>query len=309
MMRALFFVVFFLSVWPGGPAASESSLASRVEAFQTELNAITDASGDEDDFSDHNAEYVAAFHHWFPGGVLADLDGKLNDGDLRKVFNTYYNYLIAINQSSGASDLEAILRAIEEAGGADESTIKLMHRFYLTFRRFDDAAAFARSYPNDNLAVPPSILSSEIAAGARPALAPSKDGSVLRRDSIDLRPSGVVVIIGHPLCHFTQNAIADIASEPELADRLQSHAVWLAEPFASLTDGAITEWNRMHPAIQFRYAETKEDWPEINYWGTPTFYFFKNGRLVRKVVGWPRDSVDERKAALWAGLRAIGAAK
>ncbi len=28
------------------------------------------------------------------------------------------------------------------------------------------------------------------------------------------------------------------------------------------------------------------DWPEVDYWGTPSFYFFKKGNLVDKMYGW-----------------------
>lgn len=84
-------------------------------------------------------------------------------------------------------------------------------------------------------------------------------------------------------------------------------AIWLAPPFDSLTDGVIEEWNRENPDFAFRYVEYKSDWTQINYWGTPSFYFMKDGRLVKKVVRWPKDARGQRMEALRAGLRAIGA--
>jgi hypothetical protein len=41
------------------------------------------------------------------------------------------------------------------------------------------------------------------------------------------------------------------------------------------------------------------EWPMIDRWDTPVFYFFKRGRLVRQIVGWaPWGS----KKQLWAAL-------
>lgn len=303
----LFFAVGLLSVFTGvRTIALEPSLTARADAFQSEIYAITDASGDENDLRDHSADYLSAYREWFPDGVIASLEGA-NEDELSNLFKTYYNYLIASGQRTGVSELEAIFHTMEAMGWADERTIELMHRLYLTFRLFDDAEAFRESHAEFKLAAPPPISPSKPADSGRIVLTPSEDGSVLVRQSIDLS-SNKVVIIGHPHCHFSRNAMADIADDPELADSLQSNAVWLAETFASLTDGAIVEWNRAHPAQKFRYVASESDWPEINYWGTPSFYFFKNGRLVKKVIGWPNDidGRNERKAALKAGLAAIG---
>jgi hypothetical protein len=41
----------------------------------------------------------------------------------------------------------------------------------------------------------------------------------------------------------------------------------------------------------------------FNNWATPTFYFFKDGNLVREVSGWPPEGNEE---ALKAALREVG---
>ena len=50
-------------------------------------------------------------------------------------------------------------------------------------------------------------------------------------------------------------------------------------------------------------ADQRADWPALDSWGTPTFYFFQRGALVSKVRGWPRAG---RRAELLAGMHAIG---
>ncbi|GAB4525640.1 MAG: hypothetical protein Kow00133_14280 [Amphiplicatus sp.] len=306
-MRVWVLILFFLPVPPLGGAAAEMNLATRTAELQEDLNALVDASGDEADWNQYGAAYHAAYRRWFPNGIGASIGGA-DKHELSNLFRTYYNYLIASDHEQGSSELEAIFHVMETNGWADRRATEYMHRFYLTMRRFDSAEAFRRRHLEAKLPASPPILPSKIGDSTHVVLTPSRDGSGLLQEAIDLSASRVV-IVGHPQCHFSQNAMADIEVDPDLAEALRARAVWIAEPFASLTDGVIEEWNRAHPDQQFHYAMTKDAWPEINYWGTPSFYFFKNGRLVKKVVGWPNDIAgrNERKAALKDGLAAIGA--
>lgn len=35
------------------------------------------------------------------------------------------------------------------------------------------------------------------------------------------------------------------------------------------------------------------DWPDIDYWGTPSFYFFHNGVLIDQMYGWKDDTAEK----------------
>ena len=60
------------------------------------------------------------------------------------------------------------------------------------------------------------------------------------------------------------------------------------------------------PNIEFQIVYFETDWPEINYWGSPSFYFFENSKLVKKVVGWPRGQANQRKVDFKNGFISIG---
>jgi len=45
------------------------------------------------------------------------------------------------------------------------------------------------------------------------------------------------------------------------------------------------------------------EWPMIDRWYTPVFYFLRNGRLVSEVIGWPRAG---RKTEIVAALQNVG---
>ena len=51
-------------------------------------------------------------------------------------------------------------------------------------------------------------------------------------------------------------------------------------------------WLKINPKyaqlnMQTSFAMT--DWPEIKYRGTPTMYFYQNGKLVSQLIGWPKE--------------------
>jgi hypothetical protein len=108
----------------------------------------------------------------------------------------------------------------------------------------------------------------------------------LARLPVEPKNANFVVVVAHPLCHFSQNAISAIAADPELSAGLKQ-AIWLAPPDGNLRLDVFRNWNRIHPLQRMAIAYTKTEWPSIDSWETPTFYFFRKGELVGKVAGWP----------------------
>lgn len=66
----------------------------------------------------------------------------------------------------------------------------------------------------------------------------------------------------------------------------------------------VAQWNRVHPNEQMQFAYRREDWPMVDRWETPVFYFFKDGRVVGKVNGWPATGrkAEIRRSMTLAGL-------
>ncbi|MBD3653170.1 hypothetical protein [Kangiella sp.] len=115
--------------------------------------------------------------------------------------------------------------------------------------------------------------------------------------------AGYVIVVGHPLCHFSQNARRDIASDAVLSNIMRHKSSWLIPPGRRLYFAETLEANQASNLSPFAYAHAKSDWPEIGYWGTPTFYFYYNGQLRHQLVGWPGEA---NIAELKKGLVMIG---
>ena len=125
-------------------------------------------------------------------------------------------------------------------------------------------------------------------------------GKKLERKSIDLGKGGTIVVVASPLCHFCQRAIRSIEGDAVLRPLFREHALWMVPPDESTSISTVATWNRLHPNEEMEFAYRRDEWPMVERWETPVFYFFKDGRVVSKVAGWP---VAGRKAELNRSLR------
>ena len=286
-------------------AAPEGDIGSRLDGLRADENAIFSVASNDDDWSDHRGALKAAYERWLPDASLGSLVESAEKEELTDLFFETLNYAMYVGNKSGQRKVETVYAGLQAKGWADARLDGYMHRFLLTFRRFDEAQAFRQARPQQGLPAAPQIipLSGAPDDNARTVLRLIDDGSALEWEKADWQSSSRVIVIGHPGCHFSRDAVAAIAADPELAEAMSTHALWLTAPFTSLTDGSVLTWNRENPAYAYRYVESVADWPEINYWGTPSFYFLKDGELVKKVIGWPEGG---REDTLRAGLREIG---
>lgn len=131
------------------------------------------------------------------------------------------------------------------------------------------------------------------------------DRHELVRRSVDLHQAALIVVVGHPSCHFTQNAIRDIQADPVLGDVFRAHAIWLAPQESAFDWDQFEQWNRSHPGQELAIAFRRDEWSVIDTWNLPTFYFFKDGALRAKFFGWPEQG---RRAELRSALQRIGLA-
>lgn|GEM_PF-799534 len=115
-----------------------------------------------------------------------------------------------------------------------------------------------------------------------------------------------IVVIAHPACGFTR-AVADAArADPELGRMLSgTGALWLSPQDGTLDPRIFTDWGARHPDLPIRIVARQSGFPEFGYWGTPTFYILRDGKVAARVVGWPAGG---NKAALHKAFADAGIA-
>lgn len=117
-----------------------------------------------------------------------------------------------------------------------------------------------------------------------------------------------VVVIAHPACGFTRAAADAAHADPELRRMLSgSLALWLSPQDGTLDPRIFTDWSERHPDLPIRIVARQSGFPEFRYWGTPTFYILRDGKVAARVVGWPRggNKAALQKAFADAGIPAV----
>ncbi|MEX1829015.1 hypothetical protein [Luteibacter sp. CQ10] len=184
------------------------------------------------------------------------------------------------------AEMEGYLNALESQHAATSAQYTRMHDMYMAARLFDKANKLREQHPDLHLEVAPLIVAGPRDGEARPnKLGISTDGNTLLYTPIDTKGKAIVVI-AHPLCHFSMKAIRDISARSDLS-HVFKEAIWLAPPGSSLDMKQVQGWNKSYPAATMGFMYRREDWPMLDAWATPTFYFLNNGKVVARVQGWP----------------------
>lgn len=170
-------------------------------------------------------------------------------------------------------------------------------------RMFEEARHFQTAHPELKAETLPDIVSAPVLDLFAPTALVVGAVSVERRN-VALGGPYRVLVVAHPLCPFSKAAAQDIAKHPAIGKVFATHATWLAPPDRDLYLETFREWNAANPAQPMLLTYRTSEWPSIENWNPPTFYFFQDGQLVTWFEGWPKDGNWPR---LIEALELIGA--
>jgi hypothetical protein len=199
-------------------------------------------------------------------------------------------------------DMALDLAELHRRGVVRKENEKKFYAALVESRHFDKARVFAKLHPFAADQTVPDVVDT-VARDGPTTLVVKDGGKKLVRKAIDLSKGRHIVITSSPLCHFSPRAIRSIESDAVLRPLIRDHALWIVPPDRSTSFSTVANWNRFHPHEQMEFAYRREEWPMIERWETPVFYFLKDGHVVSKVTGWP---VAGRKADIRRSLRLAG---
>lgn len=105
-----------------------------------------------------------------------------------------------------------------------------------------------------------------------------------------------MVMVTHPFCGFSRKAFQDFSAITR--QFLSTNGVIIA-PINKKYEGeelqAVNDWNQKNPDFIHLpvYNDSRLRAIELN--STPQFYFFKDGELIGKIRGWPKDGSNAPK--------------
>ncbi|VAW32866.1 hypothetical protein MNBD_GAMMA01-455 [hydrothermal vent metagenome] len=166
-------------------------------------------------------------------------------------------------------------------------------------RMFAKAQEFYDKYSQYDLPKPLKLLNNTT-KGAINVYSPSnKDEYSLKSEEFNFSKETEIIVISNPICHFSNMAVSSIGQHFGLNDFLQTHSRWLVPPSTRWDFEKINIRNTQHPNFKIKYIDKEKDFLIFDYWGTPTFYFLENGKVLDKLVGWPKEGrIKELKALI-----------
>lgn len=300
MRKSIFIVTLLVLVFctPSAFCGTKSHVQDQYNSFYKVIrnHSMLDALR-----QDARSRYVQEKYHEIFGSLLGRDDlHSLSLEDLHLLFDAASLASFENPDGTAYKDALAVLAAL--GSNARDREIRTAQGMLFQSRKPHELRALSLKYAKRGLAEPVQLEVQAI-VGVHEILVPKLPGRQLTNKSVDIGHGPKIVVIAHPLCHFTQNATRAIEANPTVRTAMSNHAVWIAPPDRNMDFGAFSEWRDAHPDAPIFVAYSYSSWPEVGEWGTPTFYFFENGRLIHTVVGWPKGG---RMNDLKEGLQKIG---
>lgn len=232
---------------------------------------------------------------------LASIDlASVADADMENLLFASITASGLSNDSDIARHSRAIFDEMASRTILEERHYGDMQTLYMNLRDFDTARAFHAEFAGDHALeeVPADPRAADFNATKRSILVP-EGMHALRHQNFDMPRGDFVLVVADPLCHFTRDAVTAIQADPQLHAYFLQNARWMAPYGVNLDPALVATWNSSFPGFPLVLVDDIRSWPDVDFWGTPTFYVFAKGRIVRSIRGWPREGrADELKAAL-----------
>lgn len=281
LLKALLLIfVFALEPLSVASASNESAVQRLTRLEQLERGSFAEGTTEKE----REDLVVSTYERLFPydNSVL----GSMPLEDLQASFKAAYLASFYGIKQRDIEQMEGYFAALDARHALQPNDYLNMHNVYTEARMFGRANKIRAGHPELKLEDAPRLANRPGHEDGQPGeLLIGDDGTSLQYQAVNLRGKRLVVI-GHPLCHFSAAAIREISKRDDLAAKFKD-ALWLAPPGTRLNIAQMQNWNKTYPATPIAFIDQRSDWPMFDAWATPTFYFLTDGKVVAKVQGWP----------------------
>jgi hypothetical protein len=283
-------LLFFISSLPATNVGSVSTQFSTL--FKIERAASNESDGTRGKLIKNY--YDNHIHqHQNPKGLAA-----LTDDDLRTIFRDAYIAQFYTYDEKYVADMELDLDEITRRRIDTPELHALMHRAYIANRLFDKTKSMEAAAPDAFR-----LRFSDLAVTSKKSVMLVTDHHSLERRPMDFDHGIHVIVISSPLCHFTQHAITQIESDPGLAKAMATYSDWIVPPEGDLNIEPLLAWNNIHKMAPMKLMYKAREWSELSTLDTPSFYFYRDGKLAYQVIGWLKNG---NMQALLKAFSALG---
>lgn len=273
------------------PRTFESDFESRYDAFTASLNTPPGAGA---------SPRIAAYLILLDGNDPVKLAATLDHYDQLLLYRAMLWVLEEDAVAALPEQARQMLSMLNDHGEDLPRRVLDLFDGLVEIRRFELAERLLRDYPKSGIPpLPARDFADRSEVPRNMMLQVSPDGSKLSRTALDLDEGLHIVVVAG--CHFAKDAATAISADPALDRLFREHATWLAPDSESIAQ--VADWNRALPTQPIQIAWRERDWPQIASWAMPTFYLFRDGRLLTQWSGWAGDT---GKATLVSQLKDAG---
>lgn len=227
--------------------------------------------------------------------------GDLSIEQLSYLFDAISHTQFYTASTEQSSVMFNLLKVLENKEGVEQDKLNVlsetMYGAFIRARQFAELDILVKKY-NDLTTVDfvPAKVKSQ-----RNIMLQKGSKATFYLEPFDLSSKAQVVVVSNPYCGFSQDARRYLSDNKSYRSIFSEHATWMIPADGNLYFEAVSE-DPQQDIFPFVYTHRSNEWPEIDYWGTPTFYFYKDGDLKYKVTGWDKG----RDKYLDQGLEKIG---
>lgn len=247
---------------------------------------------------------ITALYTRFSGTTMSGEAYKLlPDADVLLLYQAANTSAFYTDERLPITDMVLLVDELDARRLATPEQIRKTYQALVGGRLFAQARQWRQRHPNALSTMQMDVANADAVLPVPSVLvfADGEDTPLRRAASAPAAPH--IIAIGHPLCHFSQQAANDILARYQVQPGVLTAIQWMA-PQQRESDFVIFQrWNASHPGARMSIAYLKDEWPAIDSWETPTFYFVKQGIVQYKLTGWPKEG---RMSEFVAGLQSIG---
>lgn len=230
-------------------------------------------------------EYTAVFET----NALIVTKNKLDNAELEYLFDVTSLTIFYANNDRLTKKLSTIFSELDKRHLVTTKHIEKLFSAFISSRLFDEAEALKKRLKQNNFELIPLLkVNAQNTTSLFSEWRIDDASESMERQNFDLTNGETIVVLTHPRCHFSQNAITSILNDPDLKAMFETHAHLIAPQTDKIDFKLLQYWNKAYPTLPIALMHKHDEWPFIEEWGTPQFYFLKNGEVKAHVEGWPK---------------------
>lgn len=282
-------------------AHAKSILNEKREFFEYINNIIRSEENSNKISANIEDKYNVIFNKNFTSKKIKNISAT----DLENLFQITREAVFYTKEPQQAENMALIIEQLQSRKKATTQHFEEMYYTYVLTRRIKEAEKLKNDHPELKLSKNFIFIENEIIEKDTPSLWRVIDGNTFERKKININSGVKILLVAHPNCHFSNNAIKDISSNQNLMKTLLKYLILIVPQSRNFYPEEIYTWNKNNQNFPMYISHIDKEFNMIDYWGTPSFYFIKNGILISTMVGWPRGKGDEQISELLGKIKLL----